>query len=212
MFIDLVDALRCPRPHDATWLVAAALEMRGRALLRGTLGCPICRAEFAIVEGIVEFGGAARASAEDGDAGDANEEAVRLAALLGLTEPGGIVAVGGAWEPALDPLRDLVGEVRALVLEPGPAWRAREPFGAVRGGGIPVATGALRGVALDAATADAARLDAAVRALQPRGRLVAPSHLALPNGVTELARDARHWVAERAPGVVSDPIPLRRAR
>jgi hypothetical protein len=65
-------------------------------------------------------------------------------------------------------------------------------------------------VALDSATADVARLDAAVRALRPRGRLVAPADAPLPGGVAELARDAEHWVAERDAAVVSDVVTLRR--
>ena len=48
------------------------------------------------------------------------------------------------------------------------------------------------------------------RQLAPGGRLVAPADAPVPNGVTELARDERQWVAER------DAVPalaeLRRAR
>jgi hypothetical protein len=212
MFIDLVDALRCPRPHAETWLVAAALEMRGRCLVRGTLGCPICQAEFAIEQGVALFDGPSgdvRAS-RDAAVGDDEpvELAMRLAALLDLVEPGGIVAVGGAWEPALDPLLD-VASVRALVVEPLRAWEPREPLGALRGTGLPVAAGGLRGVALDARTCDADRMSAAVRSLRTKGRLVAPVDAAVPEGVRELARDDRHWVAERevAAGAF---VPLRR--
>ncbi|MGZ8493862.1 MAG: hypothetical protein ACXWZS_16790 [Gemmatirosa sp.] len=212
MFLDLVDALRCPCPHEATWLVAAALETRARCLVRGTLGCPICQAEFAIEQGVAHFDAgdvvAMRDAALHRDA--PAELAMRLAALLDLAEPGGIVAVGGAWEPALDPLLDVVS-VRALVVEPVAAWVPREPFGALRGRGLPIAAGGLRGVALDAHTATPERLAAAVRALRPRGRLVAPVHVPVPDGVRELARDDRDWVAERDASMVSPPIALRRA-
>jgi uncharacterized protein YbaR (Trm112 family) len=211
MYIDLVDSLRCPRPHPPTWLVAAALETRGRVLVRGTLGCPICEAQFPIVDGVAVFDDepATQAAVPPTDDAEPGERALRLAALLDLAAPGGIVAVGGAWDDALDPLLDLT-DVRALVLEPPAGWRPREPLGAVRGGGVPVAAGALRGVALDAATADAPRLDAAVRVLRPRGRLVAPADAPMPAGVTELARDGRLWVAERAGSVESEPVALRR--
>jgi hypothetical protein len=213
MFIDLVDALRCPRPHEDTWLVAAALQTRGRCLVRGTLGCPICQAEFALEQGVVLFDGVGEGTAAGETAFEGEEPAelaMRLAALLDLSEPGGIVAVGGAWEPALDPLLDFT-DVRVLVLEPLAAWEPREPFGALRAVGLPVAAGGLRGVALDARTATPGRLAAAVRALRPRGRLVAPVHVALPDGVRELARDERHWVAEREAAAVSNLVPLRRA-
>ena len=212
MYIELVDALRCPRAHAPTWMVAAATETRARCLVRGTLGCPICEAEFVLEDGVVRFDdrpdGARRARVGAPSGADASEQTMRLAAFLDLTTAGGIIAVGGEWDAALDGLLDFT-DLRALVLEPTAAWRPREPFGAVQGGGVPVAAGALRGVALDAHTADDARLAAAVLALQPRGRLVAPAHASLPDGVRELARDEHHWVAEREPGLVSEMVQLR---
>jgi uncharacterized protein YbaR (Trm112 family) len=210
MYIDLVDALRCPRPHPSTWLVAAAVETRARCVIRGTLGCPVCEAEFPIEDGVAELGGDAP-TAGAGSAGDVadGELTMRLAAFLDLATPGGIIAVGPAWDRALDPLLDVV-DLRALVLDPVAGWRPRPPFGAVRGGGVPVAAGALRGVALDVRTADEVRLAAAVRALAPRGRLLAPATAPLPDGVRELARDATHWVAEREGALASPVVQLRR--
>lgn len=74
---------------------------------------------------------------------------------------------------------------------------------------IPIASGALRGAALDAATATPALLAGVARALRPGGRVVAPAWVPLPAGVRELARDAAEWVAE--PDLAaSAPIPLRR--
>ena len=210
MFVELIDALRCPRPHADTWLVAAAAETRDRCVVRGALGCPTCRAEYPITGGVAAFdqaGGAAPAAA--GAPADPGE-AVRLAALLGLTSAGGIVALAGSWDAAADALVAMA-DVRAVLVEPAHAYRPRPPVGAVTGAWLPVAAASLRGVALDAATAVPERLAAAVRALRPGGRLVAPADAALPDGARELARDARHWVAERdAPaGAV---VPLRRAR
>ena len=193
-------------------MVAAAVETRARCLLRGTLGCPICEAEFPLVDGVVTFDAQPEPAAPtrpERRSDEPGERTMRLAAFLDLTTPGGIVAVGGAWDDALDGLLDLT-DLRALVLEPTASWRPREPFGAVRGGGVPVAAGSVRGVALDARTAGPAHVEAAVRALQPRGRLVAPAATPLPEGVRELARDAEHWVAEREGGVTSELVPLRR--
>jgi uncharacterized protein YbaR (Trm112 family) len=209
MYIELVDALRCPRSHPSTWLVAAAVETRARCVIRGTLGCPVCEAEFPIENGVAELGGDAPAAADAGGDGADGELTMQLAAFLDLTTPGGIIAVGPAWDRALDPLLD-VTDVRALVLDPAAGWRPRPPFGAVRGGGVPVAAGALRGVALDVRTAHQAMLEAAVRALAPRGRLLAPAAAPLPGGVRELARDAAHWVAEREGAATSPVVQLRR--
>ena len=52
---------------------------------------------------------------------------------------------------------------------------------------------------------------AAARALRPGARLIAPASTSLPGGVAELARDARHWVAEclTPPRLVSLARPTR---
>jgi uncharacterized protein YbaR (Trm112 family) len=55
VFVELIDALRCPRPHADTWLVAAAAETRDRCVVRGALGCPTCRAEYPITGGVAAF-------------------------------------------------------------------------------------------------------------------------------------------------------------
>ncbi|AHG90243.1 hypothetical protein J421_2706 [Gemmatirosa kalamazoonensis] len=210
MFVELIDLLRCPRPHEDTWLVAAAEETVGRHIVRGTLGCPLCEAEYPVVDAVADFGEAQVA----GSAADAitADDTMRAAALLGLDAPGTTVVLGGAWQAVAAPLAELAG-TRVLLLDPVHAEPLREEVSALRGGGgLPVAANALRGVALDAYTADEPRVAAAVRALAPRGRLVAPADVPVPAGLTELARDARHWVAERDASSESRPIALSRPR
>ncbi|HKG91357.1 MAG TPA: hypothetical protein VKA84_05685, partial [Gemmatimonadaceae bacterium] len=93
MFIELVDHLRCVRPHEEIWLVAAARRMDGRHIIEGTLGCPVCRAEYPIREGAADFrsrdGGAADAGAQAAAVPD-ETEVMRAGALLGLVEGGGV--------------------------------------------------------------------------------------------------------------------------
>jgi hypothetical protein len=74
---------------------------------------------------------------------------------------------------------------------------------------LPLGVGTVRGVRLDAAHGGAGWLDSAWRALEPAGRLVAPTTAPLPTGVVELARDEREWVAE-VQSAASGLIPLRR--
>jgi len=59
MFIPLVDSLRCPRVHDATWLVASIDRAEERDMKEGILGCPTCLAEYPVRDGIVYFDAAA---------------------------------------------------------------------------------------------------------------------------------------------------------
>src|SRR5687768_8190638 len=115
MFIELLDTLRCVRAHEDSWLVGSFDELVDRHVIRGTLGCPVCGAEYPVRGGVADFragdaGGERRAAAQGGDgsepsspdtpgsAGPPDEAgAMRLAALLGLAEPGGVVILMGQW-------------------------------------------------------------------------------------------------------------------
>ncbi|HEX4933512.1 MAG TPA: hypothetical protein VFV33_10065 [Gemmatimonadaceae bacterium] len=237
MFIELVDSLRCPSPHEETWLVASVTHLEGRDLVEGVLGCPVCRRQYPVRAGEVDFtAGAgtdaaprheAQASARDleravgGTARDlerpmsaparVDEDALlRVRALLALDEGGGVVLLGGgcaAWGPVLEDET----QVMPLLLNAasGGEGAGRYPSALRAVDAVPLAAGALRAAWLDAATATPATLAAVVRALRAGGRLVAPAGAPLPPGARELARDAREWVAECA-GAASAPVPLRR--
>lgn len=217
MFIELVDALRCPRPHEPTWLVLSASEMRGRHVWRGLLGCPICREEYPIVDAVADFGdlsrrasetGARSAAAAPGAAAAGAPDPLRLAALLALTEPGGLVLLAGRYGDAAAALADLTS-VTVLVADPGGPVPMRDDVSALRLDGrvLPLGDATLRGAAVDRDGRDA--LAARVTAVRPGGRVVAPAAVAPPAGVRELARDELEWVAEATGG--GPTVPLRRA-
>jgi uncharacterized protein YbaR (Trm112 family) len=200
VFIELVDDLRCPRAHDETWLVASANRTEGRDIIEGTLGCPICRAEYPIRDGVVWFTDHAPVEAtREGGARNVDPElAVRLAAFLDLSDGQGLALLTGAWAPAALLLRGLIA-THFVLLNPRPPVPAGSGISVLEvGAGIPLADAACRGVAIDDTHADPAHLEAAVRVLRTRGRLVAPAPVPTPIGVTELARDKTLWVAERA--------------
>lgn len=204
MHIELVDVLRCPRPHEDSWLVVAIHEIEHREVVQGTLGCPVCSTEYPIRDRVVEMTPSAPPIAGVGDA-DADVDAVeRLAAMLDLAEPRPLVILGGAWSRAAVALHHLT-EQRLLLV--GSFDRSCVGVG-VYGlhappGTLPIAGAASSGIALD--VTDAVLLAAAAAALRPGGRLVVPSGAALPGGVIELVRDARWIVGERrtAPSLVS---------
>ena len=196
MFIELVDSLRCPRPHEESWLVASAVRTEGRDILEGTLGCPICHAEYPIRGGTVWFDSIEPPSPGSPPERDA-ELAMRLAAFLDLSEPRGFGVFAGRYGPLAELLREIVPPP-LIALNPVPLVATANGVSTlVIAAGIPLADATCRGVALDAGHADDAYLDAAARVLQPRGRLVAPAATPTPDGVSEIARDERIWVAER---------------
>ena len=90
-----------------------------------------------------------------------------------------------------------LGSARWLLLSPPMGIIAE---GAIRGAGeaIPLARGSVRGIALTRGSSALAH--AAVPVLATGGRLVAPVHTRLPDGMQELARDDEQWVAEKVAG------------
>lgn len=191
MHIELVEVLRCPRPHDDAWMVARMDEVRGREIVHGTLGCPVCFAEYPVVDGVARL----RPDDPPRPRGMHVDDAMRAAALLDLSEPGSYATMAGAWG-TLAPTVAAMTDVRVIALNApdvvggAGAWGLWAPEGS-----LPLAAGSARGIALDARHAALALL--AVTALRAGGRLVAPVATPLPAGVRELARDTTWWVAER---------------
>jgi hypothetical protein len=216
MHVDLIDRLRCTGEHADTWLVAAATRTEQRHLIEATLGCHECGAEFELRDGELWFG----ARTERASMSVSADETMRAAALLQLEERG-LYLLEGGWGSLASALAQ-VRDVDIILVDPpaevstrAAAAAAASAFGedvvgkcTLRGVGDrwPIAGAALHGIAIERATS--ARLNDALRALRAGGRLIAPADAAVPAGARELARDERHWVAEK----VGDVVPLGRAR
>ena len=143
MFIELTDLLRCPNPHDESFLVLLPDKMDGRSVRTGQLGCPVCGRTFQLVDGVFDAGGAPRESR-----GRTELSGENVSVLVGLSGPGGYLALVG-------PVASLWEEVAAL--NPGVALVAVNPpedvmdsagTSVVRGGMIPLKSRSLRGVVL----------------------------------------------------------------
>lgn len=198
MFIELVDALRCPVPHEESWLVASATRMEARHIVEGTLGCPVCRAEYPVHRGVVDFRRAAAPPVKPVEPPQRDPaEAMRLAAFLALGDAGGFAVLLDAWGAQAPALRELV-ETPLILVDP-PTGTEGEPGISVllSDGPIPLAAGASRGTAIH--RDEPLRVTEAGRITRVGGRLVAPAGVALPAGVRELARDDALWVAEKEP-------------
>src|SRR5262245_13560594 len=98
MFVELIESLRCPRHlesgADAPHLVASATRSEARHIIDGVLGCPECGAEFPIVNGVVRFERAVRPTDDEQPSEDS---AMRLAALLDLTDARWFALLCGRW-------------------------------------------------------------------------------------------------------------------
>jgi hypothetical protein len=203
MFIELIDAIRCPADHPPSSLVAAFETVTDRDVIAGMLGCPVCRSEFQIRNGELWLVTTAL-PAPATRALNPEEDALRLAASLDLRSENGFAILRGAWCALADRIAD-ISPTRLVLLDP-PLNTARGPGRSIihAGGTVPFAP----------ATANAAAIDDDERAyglsltVKPKGRLVGPLNVQLPRETKELVRDDRWWVAEKENATA--PIALTR--
>lgn len=204
MHVELADLFRCTAVHEDSWLVAAAYESVERVIMNGVLGCPVCGAEYPIIDGETNFAaGHERAAGEPLDAAGT----FRLAAQLDLSAPGKtVVLIGYDMQSALA-LQQLV-PCRVVVVN-GPRGMIEQDGAVIArircGDTVPVANASLHGIAtrLDHLPANFLQL------LRAGGRLVASAGIAIPPGTSEIARDHLEWVVARD-AVTSAPVSLSR--
>ena len=240
MFLELAEVLDCPDCRASAGLVAFVDRAESRRVVEGRLGCPLCEIEVPIRRGTMRFdlsdtarratqgAGTARPPAtapeaipdpagSDGEAAPeaATEGALRLAALLGVSDRAGMVVLLGPRLAAhAPPIARLGDRLEVLVWLPDPAGRSPPPAVAVEdlAAGVdpllgaaplrwPVRSGALHGIALAAPIA--LPLSEITRCARPGGRLVVetptPEDLdsLAASGFAEVASDATVWVGER---------------
>jgi uncharacterized protein YbaR (Trm112 family) len=192
VLLALVDSLRCPVDHEESVLVLSADSWAGSRVASGTLGCPVCHARYAIRDGAVDFTGGA-----PGDfplpAQPLESDGMRLAAQLGLGEPGGLVMLTGRYAVLAEALGEVV-DVTCIVVD-----TVRAPQATVRfelRDRIPLPDATLRGAAIDEPRATPPFLAEVTRCMQAGGRVVAPARSWVPDGARLIARDEQEWVAE----------------
>jgi len=206
VFLPLIDRLRCLNGHEDTWLVASIESADERDVRKGTLGCPICSAEYPIRDGVVLFGDVPPAS----DRTPSSDEALRLAAALDLTDGRMTAILHGAWGANASILRG-VSPAQLLLVNPPAGVTSGDGISIVRAPVAPVAAAWADAIAVDAGAAPA-MVDSLRSSLRGGGRMLAPLDLDRPPGFEEMARDGEVWVGQLDPSFVAGaPIGLRRA-
>ena len=209
MHIELTEMLRCPEPHGENVLVLSTGEMAGRMVRSGIVGCPVCRKEYPIVQGVVDFTGrgtgvpapaAPRAPAVAGPPVPRPKvEPQDLLALLDLSGPGGYVVLVGDATRHAEGLAALMNGIHFVGINPPPDAEELPVLSLLRSAQtIPLRESMARGVVVGADLADAPWLDEARRVLLRGRRLVVEDETASPGqGVTRLAAENGLWVGEK---------------
>ncbi len=194
MFIELTDHLRCPADHDESFLVLIPDEMRGREVVRGILGCPVCSREYRIFDRIAYFGEVDRTVSQPAP-GALN--AAALAAFLGLEGPGGYVGLIGEAASFGGELTVLLPGMHLVAVNPPVSVGPGESLSLLRSPRMPFKKKSLRGMVLGLPFGDWA--EAAAGAVLPGLR--AAGHGAAPrvNGFELMAEAEGWWVGRSQP-------------
>ena len=202
----MIDLLRCINAHEDTWLVASFREVTNRMVIEGTLGCPVCSAQYEITKGVVDFTrGESSSECETRRAASGHrreEMATRAGAYLDATQPGTTIVLGGLWAYGADELAEMA-DVRVIALDAPDVVKESERVGLVRiAGSIPLATNSVHGTAIDAwFKTDVA--EEAVRVTRSAGRIVSPTSFAEPSNSVVLAHDEQYRVSEKTPEIIA---------
>ncbi len=178
MHILLTDRLVCPRCGPPFGLILLAEEIRDRRVLEGDLGCAHCSERYPVREGFGDLRLPPRETLlppDEEESGGALEgdEAVRLGALMGVTEGPGALLLKGPSARYARLVAGLIEGVEVVGVDPSLAGQA-ESEGVSRlasGPNLPFYEGTFRGLVLSGAV-DWSELDEAVRVTAPRGRVV----------------------------------------
>lgn len=212
MHLLLTDRLTCPRCGPGFGLILRADHLVDRRVLEGALGCPNCRDHFPITNGFADLRSPPRAALDSPialivpDPADTD----RLAALLGITEGPGNVALVGVLAAHAESIADRVPDVEVLAVaaelrcEPERGGVSRMMIGA----DFPFLASTLRAVAFSGGPGDTLldRPTELSRVVPRGGRIIvegpAPdaAERIAASGARVLARDERWLVAIRETG------------
>lgn len=192
MHIELTDHLRCLSDHAESFLVLLPDAMNGRRVLRGSLGCPVCGSIVPVEDGVAEFGGGGPSDEPTALSAEA------VAAFLGVSGPGGYVALAGGATAVAAELGALLPGI-ALVLVNPPAGTADSLTGSVlRAGRLPLKQNSMRGVVVGGDAAETAGwVPDAIGAVLPGLRVVVEGGAPPAAGVELLAMAEGCWVGKK---------------
>ncbi|UCF18513.1 MAG: Trm112 family protein [Gemmatimonadota bacterium] len=173
VFLELTDLLSCPQcgpAHGLVLLVRESVEGRVRS---GWLGCPNCRRDFPVEDGVVDLRLGPESRAAELQPLSDDELALKIVALSGLAQERGILIVGERLGHAAERIAELAPELE-VVFVGSKLERVTEGQGVSRilsDAQLPFAEFRVRAMAI-APGGDPELVSAAARRVAPGGRLL----------------------------------------
>ena len=199
MFLELTEILRCPRAHDESYVICGPVSMDGRDVVRGGLACPVCGAEYPIIDRVAWFAPPDDVRRVTPAPGALTAEAA--ATFLHLDGAGGYVLLVGAAGRFGAELGDRLPGVGVAAVNPP---RGVMPSAALSvlysPQALPVKRHSCRGAIVGADAAAEPWLSAAAGTVLNGLRVIVEAEAAQPAGVVEIVRGAGMVVGERRMG------------
>ncbi len=198
MFVELIEFLECVEAHEHSFLVVTPDRRVGRSIIAGDIGCPKCRRQYSIADGVADFRPPNAADRHRPSPQETPPPPDVLQALIGLTGSGGfVVLIGSAARHAPD-LSALIEGVHFVGVNATADVTPSPSHSLVRGADrIPLRSSMARAVVVGAEYADDVWLAEAVRVLLRGLRLVILAEGPEPTGVRRLAVGDGLWVGEK---------------
>ncbi len=201
MLIELTEMLLCPNVHEVTCCVLSSSETKGRNVIRGIVGCPICKAEYGIVDGIVEFGVdplLGEHSRSDHLTVEEMPPAELVDALLLVSSGGGYVVLVGSVTRLAQDLASQISGINFVGVNAPPDVRESGVLSLLRSKEkIPLKSSMARGVVVGREYAHATWLKEGARVLAKGSRMVVADEEAVVDGLTAMAAERGLWVGQK---------------
>jgi len=198
MFIEVTEILRCPQPHEESYIICGPVSMDGRDVVRGGLACPVCRADYPIVDRVAWFAPPDAVAGLRPPGAPSSLTADGIRTFLDLQGGGGyvlLVGSAGRFGAELAGLLPSSAVVCLSLLSTRPEAGKLSIIHSPRA--MPVKRHCVRAVVVGSDAALEPWLSGAVDALLPGLRVIVEDEAAAPAGVVELARGAGVFVGEK---------------
>jgi uncharacterized protein YbaR (Trm112 family) len=173
VYFELTDLLTCPRCGPGFGLVLLVDEVEQRRVQRGWLGCPNCRQDFPVENGVADLRSEPETPRAPRPAFEDEELALKIVALSGLADTRDYLLLDERLAHAAAAVVEMAPELEVIVLRNTPDNSA-EQHGISRvlsDARFPLVEYKLRGVAIAPGT-DPELVAAAARRVSTGGRLV----------------------------------------
>lgn len=184
MHIELTDHLRCPEPHEESYLLLLPDRVEGRLVISGLLSCPECGWRVSWCDGTPDFG--------NGWFGTEGfpVPADGIPLMLGLEGPGGWVAVVGRAGAVAAELAERMPGVHIIAINPPAGVAGSLAVQVIRTGTWPLKAHSMRGIVAgsDAVQWSPAMLGSLLHGRQMLGEGIPPEEVEI------LASGAGIWI------------------